>query len=336
MGRKAVSDLLHACKGASISAEGVDTQRRTIDAGKHCAVAYRDLLEHVNIIIQKPSPDGKKQMAIVSKKVASAVTEIVHAAEAIKGSEWVDPDDPTAVAEAELLGAASSIEAAAKKLSQLQPRRAPKKANEDLSFEDQILEAAHSIAGATAALVKAASQAQRELITQGRVGLYSSSDPDEDSQWSQGLISAARMVAAATHSLCEAANAMVQGHASEEKLISSAKQVASSTAQLLVACKVKADVDSVAMRRLQAAGNAVKRATELLVREAQKSGSGSQEEGSIPINQRMVGGLAQIITAQEEVLRKERELESARKVLEHIYKAKYKDKPQDDTSGSDF
>lgn len=47
----------------------------------------------------------------------------------------------------------------------------------------------------------------------------------EDYQWSEGLISAARMVAAATHSLCEAANALVQGHASEEKLISAAKQV---------------------------------------------------------------------------------------------------------------
>lgn len=61
----------------------------------------------------------------------------------------------------------------------------------------------------------------------------------------------ARTVAAATSNLCEAANASVQGHASEEKLISSAKQVAASTAQLLVACKVKADHDSEAMRRLQ-------------------------------------------------------------------------------------
>lgn len=59
------------------------------------------------------------------------------------------------------------------------------------------------------------------------------------------------MVAAATSNLCEAANASVQGHASEEKLICSAKQVAASTAQLLVACKVKADQDSEAMRRLQ-------------------------------------------------------------------------------------
>ena len=59
------------------------------------------------------------------------------------------------------------------------------------------------------------------------------------------------MVAAATHSLCEAANAMVQGQASEEKLIASAKEVAGSTAALLVACRVKADPGSVAMQRLQ-------------------------------------------------------------------------------------
>ena len=38
------------------------------------------------------------------------------------GSDWVDPEDPTVIAENELLRAASSIEAAALKLSQLKPR----------------------------------------------------------------------------------------------------------------------------------------------------------------------------------------------------------------------
>ena len=103
------------------------------------------------------------------------------------------------------------------------------------------------------------------------------------------------MVAAATHTLCDAANAMVQGHASEEKLISAAKSVASSTAQLLVACKVKADADSVAMKRLQTAGNSVKKATEALVRAAQQAKEGwTIEETSVTVNQRMVGGIAQV------------------------------------------
>lgn len=42
------------------------------------------------------------------------------------GSEWVDPADPTVIAEQELLGAAASIDAAARKLDALRPRVAPK------------------------------------------------------------------------------------------------------------------------------------------------------------------------------------------------------------------
>lgn len=42
------------------------------------------------------------------------------------GTEWVDPEDPTVIAETELLGAAASIEAAAKKLEQLKPRAKPR------------------------------------------------------------------------------------------------------------------------------------------------------------------------------------------------------------------
>lgn len=45
----------------------------------------------------------------------------------------------------------------------------------------------------------------------------------------------------------------------------------------------------------------------------------------------------QIIMAQEEILIKERELEMARRKLETIRKAKYKDHPMDDdSSGSAF
>ena len=44
-------------------------------------------------------------------------------------------------------------------------------ADESLNFEEQILEAAKSIAAATSALVKAASAAQRELVAQGKVRL---------------------------------------------------------------------------------------------------------------------------------------------------------------------
>uniref|UniRef100_A0A7N6BNP5 Talin 2a n=1 Tax=Anabas testudineus TaxID=64144 RepID=A0A7N6BNP5_ANATE len=251
LSRKAISDMLTTCKQAAYHPEvNEEVKNRALMFGAECTTGYIDLLEQVLLVLQRPGAEQKQHLAACSKRVAGAVTELIQTAEAMKGSEWVDPEDPTVIAETELLGAAASIEAAAKKLEQLKPRAKPKQADETLNFEEQILEAAKSIAAATSALVKSASAAQRELVAQGKVGLIPANAVD-DGQWSQGLISAARMVAAATSNLCEAANASVQGHASEEKLISSAKQVAASTAQLLVACKVKADQDSEAMRRLQ-------------------------------------------------------------------------------------
>ncbi|XP_047394931.1 talin-2 isoform X2 [Sciurus carolinensis] len=324
LSRKAVSDMLTACKQASFHSDvSEEVRSRALRYGTECTLGYLDLLEHVLVILQKPTPELKQQLAAFSKRVAGAVTELIQAAEAMKGTEWVDPEDPTVIAETELLGAAASIEAAAKKLEQLKPRAKPKQADETLDFEEQILEAAKSIAAATSALVKSASAAQRELVAQGKVG-SSPANAADDGQWSQGLISAARMVAAATSSLCEAANASVQGHASEEKLISSAKQVAASTAQLLVACKVKADQDSEAMRRLQAAGNAVKRASDNLVRAAQKAAFGKTDDDDVVVKTKFVGGIAQIIAAQEEMLKKERELEEARKKLAQIRQQQYK------------
>ncbi|XP_053720524.1 talin-2 isoform X1 [Synchiropus splendidus] len=329
LSRKAISDMLITCKQAAYHPEvNEEVKNRALAYGSECTTGYIDLLEQVLMVLQKPNAEQKQMLAVCSKRVAGAVTELIQTAEAMKGSEWVDPEDPTVIAETELLGAAASIEAAAKKLEQLKPRAKPKLADETLNFEEQILEAAKSIAAATSALVKSASAAQRELVAQGKVGSIPANAVD-DGQWSQGLISAARMVAAATSNLCEAANASVQGHASEEKLISSAKQVAASTAQLLVACKVKADQDSEAMRRLQIAGNAVKKASDNLVRAAQKAAFDKADEDNVVVKTKFVGGIAQIIAAQEEMLRKERELEEARKKLAQIRQQQYKFLPSE-------
>ena len=131
------------------------------------------------------------------------------------------------------------------------------------------------------------------------------------------------MVAAACHTLCEAANGLVQGHATEDRLISSAKQVASSTAALLVACKVKSDLTSQAMKRLQNAGNAIKRATDALVRAAQQAVEVNEEDQYLELNTKFVGSIAQEIMLREEILRKERELKAAQAAYNAVKKARY-------------
>jgi len=323
MGRKAISDILTTCKSAAWCAETYEIRCKVMTAGHDVGVQYRELLQMVQHLLSKPSQEGRTALTTVSRKIAQCVTELVSNAESLKGQDWEDPENPIVIAENELLGAAQSIEMAAKKLMALKPRRAPnKEVDEDMNFDEIILEACKSIAAATSALVKAASSAQRELVDSGRIRRKPTMT-SEDGQWSEGLISAARLVAAATHSLCEAANALVLGQASEEKLISAAKQVAGSTAQLLVACKVKADPDSQATKRLQGAGNAVKKATDNLVRAAQQAIE-NEEERSIEVNKKLVGGMAQEIDARTKVLEMERELIEARERLAAIRKEKNK------------
>ena len=139
-----------------------------------------------------------------------------------------------------------------------------------MTFDELIIDSAKSIANATSSLIKAASEAQKELVAQGKVQKQTVKG-SEDGQWSEGLVSAAKLVASATHSLCEAANKLVQGEGGEEHLIAAAKQVSKSTAQLVLACKVKADADSSVMEGLKTASSAVRKATDALVKAAKGS-----------------------------------------------------------------
>lgn len=126
MGRKAIFDVLTTAKQAAFTTDSFELRNRVKECGRACALYYRQLLQMVHQFVQRPSgaTNEEKQMLVsMSRTIATAVTEIATAAELLKGGEgWVDPEDPTVIAETELLGAASSIDAAAKKLASLQPR----------------------------------------------------------------------------------------------------------------------------------------------------------------------------------------------------------------------
>ena len=74
------------------------------------------------IFSKTSNADSKQSLISHSKNVANTVSDILQIAELLKGSDYVDPEDPTVIAENELLGAANAIESAAKKLSALKPR----------------------------------------------------------------------------------------------------------------------------------------------------------------------------------------------------------------------
>ena len=79
----------------------------------------------------------------------------------------------------------------------------------------------------------------------------------------------------------------------------------------------------------KAAGNQIKRAADNLVKAAQGAAVFTDVEVEVTLSTRLTGGIRQEIEAQEEILRKERELEEARKRLAHIRKARYRDDPME-------
>ena len=66
---------------------------------------------------------NKEKLSGISQQIAISVTALAKKAQMLKDGDWVDPSDPTFIAENELLNAAKSIESAAAKLALLKPRR---------------------------------------------------------------------------------------------------------------------------------------------------------------------------------------------------------------------
>lgn len=110
-------------QAAAHGSEKVDVRGRALTAGREVAMQYRELLQLVMHTLSKPSVDAKQHLGNISSKIAQCVRDLATAAEQLKDDDWVDPSDPTFIAENELLGAANSIESAARKLSELKPRR---------------------------------------------------------------------------------------------------------------------------------------------------------------------------------------------------------------------
>ena len=115
-------------------ADTPDLRHRVLKSGRDCAIRYREQLQLLLQVLESRPADGKQRLVEGSRAIATAVAEIVSAAEALKGNDFIDPEDPTVIAETELLGAAASIEAAAQKLANLRPREI----TVQVSFKDSI------------------------------------------------------------------------------------------------------------------------------------------------------------------------------------------------------
>lgn len=325
LGGKASSILVDA-KGVARLSDDPLVKQALFDAARLAAASTQRLLD-----LLRNSPDDKEAIAEATAAAKRDAREVEKAIEALIKAEQVEghtenSDDLTDIASQELLKAAKIIEDAVAALTATAKARAnkPKSVPEgEVDIADAILDASLAISRATATLVASASQAQKEFVAAGKASPNPSTFYAKSRTFSEGLISAAQAVAAATAELVKQANGVATGKIEEEGLIAASKAVSAATKQLVVASRVKADPNSPSQKKLEEASSAVAQATQALVAAARALAKKDVDEAPVIAAGGLAGSKIQEMEQQMKILRLEKDLEAARNRLARIRKQEY-------------
>ncbi|CAK7268212.1 sla2 Src-like adaptor 2 [Sporothrix epigloea] len=235
--------------------------------------------------------------------------------------------DPGEIVEKELAKAADAVKAAAARLAALRNKPRDPYAHYKVEVHEAILDAAAAVTSAVAELVRAATAAQADIVQAGRGGQSRTAFYKKNNRWTEGLISAAKAVAASTNTLIETADGVLSQRNSPEQLIVASNDVAASTAQLVAASRVRA-VGGLASRTqegLEVASKTVGAACRSLVRQVQSLLKPETEEtvdyASLGSHEFKVREMEQ----QVEILQLENALSAARRRLGEMRKISYQE-----------
>ncbi|KAF2072395.1 hypothetical protein CYY_006287 [Polysphondylium violaceum] len=288
------------------------------------------VLNHIKQVKDQDKGVTGVKVSASSRAVADNIQSILAISKSLPGGQNIVVDDDITedleqTAEDELLACAKSIEEATANLIAARPKTKITKGGmlDAEGIAATIVDASSAIAQAVSRLVHAAAVAQGKR-RENAVGNFYSKDPT----WSNGLISAAKAVAAATHRLVEAGIKAGTGKAEEEELIATARAVAAATALLVSASRAKSGDDSgsqAAHSALSAAAKKVAAATSDLVSAAKAATvfeEQQEEEQQQDFN--FTGSKVKELEQQMKILRLEKELESERRKMLNSRKQNYK------------
>jgi len=228
--------------------------------------------------------------------------------------------------EREMMSAASTIEQATLRLQALlgRDKSSSRYSTTELQVHDAILEAALAIMKAIGGLIRSATASQEEIVARGRGSSTVQQFYKKNNRWTEGLISAARAVAFASTMLIEAADGVIMGTHSLEQLIVASNEVSAATVQLVAASRVKSEFMSETQDRLERAAKAVTEACRALVKQVRmitdrQTSSEDIDYARMATHEFKVREMEQ----QVEVLKLEKELAQARRVLGAMRRAGY-------------
>ncbi|XP_066601569.1 huntingtin-interacting protein 1 isoform X1 [Prorops nasuta] len=232
--------------------------------------------------------------------------------------------------ENELQSMDKAIEEAAKKIQDMLDKSRAGDSGLKLEVNGKILDSCTELMKSIRNLVKKSRLLQTEIVSQGKGTASATEFYKRNHQWSEGLISAAKAIAMGANFLLEAADKVVSGNGKFEQLMVASQGIAASTAQLVVASRVKADRNSNNLSALSDASKEVTRATGSVVATAKSCAHLIEENDDADISNLSLHQAKRLeMEAQVRVLELEQALETERLRLAALRRYHY----QLDTEG---
>lgn len=328
-----VSEILTNAKGVVRLASDDDVGERLISYARDFAIISQKNLEALQTHSLIDLSDERKIEMIISKNldVQLSLKKLAQLSESFVPKEIVNliadsKEDIGDLVDRELRNASQTIEEAAVHLSKLKER--PKDLQfscSELQIHDSILEAAIVITNAVSRLIKAATDSQNEIVSQGKGSSTRAAFYKKNNRWTEGLISAAKTVAGSTNILIETADGLINGRNIHEQLIVASNEMAAATAQLVAASRVKASFMSETQQKLEDASKAVSLACKTLVKQVQDIVSSRFQEDNFFDYSKLTPHEFKVheMEQQVEILKLENQLANSRKKLGEMRKVSY-------------
>ncbi|KAL1917648.1 uncharacterized protein VTP21DRAFT_4041 [Calcarisporiella thermophila] len=328
---QAIVDVMANLKGVTRLAQNDEKVEELITSGKSAgerAISFFSSVTSKKIdalsAVQRPEVVLKRNMELQQAlQHASQLTEKLVGRQA--GVSSMADSELGDLVEREMLSAARAVEEATAKIQALMQAPRPEVSSTELQVHSAILDSVMAITNAIAHLIRCATDAQQEIVAQGRGTSSAQAFYKKNNRWTEGLISAAKAVAVATNILVQAADGVIHDTHSLEQLIVASNEVAAATAQLVAASRVKATFMSRTQERLEAAARAVTDAASALVKAVKTIAQQRAESKSRTDYARMAAHEFKVKEMEQQVLilRLEQELTNARRELAEMRKVSY-------------
>nr|CAD7431900.1 unnamed protein product [Timema monikensis] len=181
--------------------------------------------------------------------------------------------------EDELASMDKAIEEAANRIEDMLRKSRAADSGIKLEVNEKILDSCTNLMRAIRELVKKSRLLQAEIVLQGKGTASATEFYKRNHQWTEGLISAAKAVGMGAKFLLTAADKVVRGEGKFEQLMVASQEIAASTAQLVVASRVKAERNSANLGALSRASKGVTQATGVVVATSKSCSEMVEESG---------------------------------------------------------